>query len=69
MIFQNKIKEIMTSRGISAYKLAHEIGLSVVGIYGLLKREDLGNTPLKNIIKIAKILEVEPSELYCIKEE
>lgn len=63
-MFKNNIKPLVEKSGFSVSRLAKAIGISPMGMYALMEREDLGSTSIRTLVRLAEVLEVEVRELY-----
>ena len=63
-MFKNNIKPLVEKSGFSVYRLAKDIGISPMGMYALMEREDLGSTSIRTLVRLAEVLGVEACELY-----
>ena len=59
---KNKIKEVLKERGITQKELCSMVGMSEAGISGAIN----GSANKETIAKIAKALEMQPTELILL---
>lgn len=61
---KNKIEEILTQKEISIRQLSKGTGLSYSHAYSIVSKDDLWNTNLATLEKIAQFLQVSITDLY-----
>lgn len=63
----NKISYAIDSREISIKELSRRLEMDYASTHHLVRRKDLGDTKLRTLVAVAKVLDIEVSELYEIK--
>jgi len=62
-----RVKELLKEKGITGRDLSLKINMSEVGFYKMLS--DSGNPPLKRLVEISEVLNVEIVELFEQKHQ
>lgn len=63
-MLKNNIKDLLNAKEISINKLSESIGLTYKATHTLVNRNDLKSTPIGTLLDVARVLNVEITELY-----